>query len=464
MPKMQWKLAMDRIQYFCFTRICLTPILFLLAIVLPRTVSAEQSTASYNRDLDPHTFNVFLREGGWCWFQDPRAIIHGDKVLIGAVQGNGTGSAVVGVYDLRQRKPLGRVVLHENFGHDDHNSPVFYVRPDGSVLTVYARHGNDRIHYYRISDPDDPLRWGQEFVLKHDYPNAGNVTYMNLYGLKKEGRLFNFYRGIDWNPSAITSADDGKTWGQPMRLIASELEGRHRPYARYAGNGFDTVHISFTDGHPRQFGNSIYHAAFRNGRFFRADGRLLKSLNDGPLRPSEAELVFRGSGKPGRRADQSAIGAAWTSSIAIDSKGNPHIGYSLYLSNADHRYRIASWTGNRWVDREVAFAGTCLYDRESSYTGLIALDPVDPSVVVISTDVDPGSGNNQTKNHEIYRARIGLGDSVRSIRWEPVTKDSPVRNIRPVILRDGQRRVILWNRGDYVSYTDYQLDTVGIAE
>jgi hypothetical protein len=41
---------------------------------------------------------------------------------------------------------------------------------------------------------------------------------------------------------------------------------------------------------------------------------------------------------------------------------------------------------------------------------------------------------------------------------------SPVRNIRPVIARDGNRRVLLWNRGNFDSYSSYQMDTVGVIE
>jgi hypothetical protein len=431
-----------------------------------QTVSAPQRPATklYDRDADPHPFTIFMREGGWCWFQDPRAIIHDETVYIGSVQGNGSGPALVGVYDLRNQKPLGRVVMQDNFRHDDHNSPVFHVRPDGSVLAIYALHGNNRNHYYRISDPGNPLNWSQEMTYTHDYPGAGNVTYMNLYEMKREGKLYNFFRGIDWNPCFITSMDHGRTWGEPTHFIASELEGKHRPYSRYAGNGSDTVHVSFTDGHPRNFGNSLYYAAFRGGNFYRADGQLLKSLERGPLRPSEAERVYQGSGNPERRADQSAIGAAWTSCMALDADGHPHIGYSLYLSNADHRYRIASWTGERWVDREVAYAGRCLYDRESSYTGLITFDPVDPSVVFLSTDVDPASGKDRGANHEIYRANVTLADDVSTIAWKAVTSNSPVRNIRPLVLRDGSRRIVLWNRGEFITYTNYQLDTVGLVE
>ncbi|HSH09977.1 MAG TPA: glycosyl hydrolase, partial [Oceanipulchritudo sp.] len=117
-----------------------------------------------------------------------------------------------------------------------------------------------------------------------------------------------------------------------------------------------------------------------------------------------------------------------------------------------------------WVDREVAYAGNCLYDDESSYTGLITVDPVDPSIVFISTDVNPSSGQATGGLHEIYRARIGLEDDISTINWESVTRNSPVRNIRPMVLNDGAVRVVLWQRGEFISYRIYDLDTVGFME
>ena len=80
--------------------------------------------------------------------------------------------------------------------------------------------------------------------------------------------------------------------------------------------------------------------------------------------------------------------------MVIDKNGYPHIAYSVYKTNKDHRYRITSWDGTIWHDREVGLAGTALYDMESSYTGLITLDPVDPSYVVISTDIEPRKNAN----------------------------------------------------------------------
>lgn len=421
----------------------------------------------YERQGDAHGFTVFLENGGWCWYQDPRALLSGDKVVVGGIEGNGDGSAVIAVYGLKERKILARMVVHEQFDRDDHNSPVIRVRPDGSLLAVYARHGTEKVHYYRISDTRDTPQWSDELKLDHAAALPHDkVTYMNLIHLSAEDKLYNFFRGFQWNPSFVTSTDAGLTWGEPAHFIKNEVEGQHRPYARYAANGADTVHVSFTDAHPRNFGNGIYYAAFRSGSFYKADGTLIKELEPGgPLSPGEAELVYRGSlTKDKPEGFESVPGAAWTSAIEVTAENRPHIGYTLYLSNDDHRYRLASWTGARWIDREIAYGGKCLYPAESSYTGLVTMDPVDPTVVFISTDVDPSTGKDLGGEHEIYRARVGPADDLSTIEWQAVTEQSPVRNIRPLILRDGNRRVVLWNRGRYNSYMDYDLDTVGFVE
>ena len=133
-----------------------------------------------------------------------------------------------------------------------------------SVLTVYARHNSEKAHYYRISNSDNFLNWGEEKTIQ----SPANVTYMNLYDLSDEGTLYNLYRGIDWNPTYVTSKDDGATWSDKhVHLIQNEVPGVQRPYARYAGNGKDTIGLSFTDAHPRDFGNSIYFSANRHADF-----------------------------------------------------------------------------------------------------------------------------------------------------------------------------------------------------
>ncbi|MBX2816359.1 MAG: BNR repeat-containing protein [Saprospiraceae bacterium] len=435
---------------------------FLLVFLILGT-SALAAQATYDRAADQHDHHVFMQNSGWCWFQDPRALVHRKMLYIGGVQGTSPGSATVGIFNLRRQRIEGLVTMNEHFDHDDHNSPVFYARPDGSVLSMYALHGRDRKHLYRISDTKNPLHWSREYTYEHAYPKAGNVTYMNLYHLQDQGVLYNFFRGINYNPSFITSKDHGETWSNPTHLIEDEVDGRHRPYARYCSDGKSTIHISFTDAHPRNYGNSLYYAVLKDNHYHRVDGSTIKAVADGPLLPSEADLVYVGRGGTNEETDLSVPYSAWTSSISHDEEGHPHIAYSVYLDNQDHRYRIASWDGIQWQDREVAHAGGCLYDRESSYTGLIALDPQDPSYVVISTDVHPTTGA-PLGVHEIFSARVGPGMEKSNIKWVALTEESPVRNIRPLILRYRKKRVVVWMRGDFRTYTDYDLDAVGLIE
>ncbi|MEJ2275792.1 MAG: hypothetical protein P8Y01_14685, partial [Woeseiaceae bacterium] len=119
--------------------------------------------------------------------------------------------------------------------------------------------------------------------------------------------------------------------------------------------------------------------------------------------------------------------------------------------------------GERWIDREIAFAGTRLYAREASYTGLIALDPADPGHVVISTDVDPSTGRALGGKHQVFHAHVGPDDDITTIRWQQLTDDGDRHNIRPVVVAGKQRGAILWLRGQYNTYTDYYMDVVGIV-
>ena len=122
---------------------------------------------------------------------------------------------------------------------------------------------------------------------------------------------------------------------------------------------------------------------------------------------------------------------------------------------------MAHWNGKTWVDREVAYAGTCLYPRESSYTGLIALDPTHPSHAVISTDVDPSTGKDLGGTHEIFSATVGTDDDRSTITWKPLTSKSTHPNLRPIIVAGEGYSVLLWLRGPWKTYTDYQSDVVG---
>ncbi|MFY0653718.1 MAG: BNR-4 repeat-containing protein [Cyclobacteriaceae bacterium] len=406
---------------------------------------------------------TFVEDAGYCWYQDPRVIIKDGKLVVGGISGV-DGDVKAGIFDLDKNKNLGTSTLRENFQKDDHNAPVFYPRPDGRLLTIYAEHGTTKEHFYRISSPNNWLEWGEELKYDHVYPEPQGVTYMNLHTMKDEGLLYNFFRdGSNYNPSFMTSSDEGSTWGNRTHFIADDVEGRHRPYARYLQRDENTVAVTFTDGHPRKFGNHLYYADFTGGKFYKADGTFIKNLSDGPLLTNQAEKVYEGSGKHINQPHGLSVpNSAWTAAVAKDDKNRPYIGYTLYLTNDDHRYRLANWTGKKWVDREIAYAGKCLYTRESSYTGLVAVDPGKNSTTVyISSDVDPSTGKSSGGLHEIYKGEVSNKDDTSTIKWTAITKNSKVKNIRPILVTGEGYKVLVWLKGGFNTYTDYSTNIVG---
>jgi len=406
---------------------------------------------------------LFMKDGGWCWYQDPRVVINNGKLVIGGVSGV-SGDVHVGIFDLKSEKIDGDVMLYKDFQADDHDTPAFYVRPNGSILAVWAKHAGEKVHYYNISSPDNYLKWGDRKEFVHNYDYKSGVTYMNLYYLKNEGKLYNFFRdGLNFNPSFITSSDFGETWGGRTHFIANDVNGRQRPYARYIQCNDSTIGISYTDGHPRNYGNSLYYVEFHNGAFFNVDGSKIMDLSDGPLHTSEAEKIYKGSETSKKSVGYESVpNSAWTCSMAKDGANHPYIGYTLYMNNNDHRFRIATWNGKKWNDREIAFAGKCLYLRESSYTGLMTFDPEDPSRVYISTDVNPSTGEDLGGKHEIYTAKIGAKDDVSTIKWKAITSGSDNRNIRPIVVAKDGYKVLLWLNGSWNKYTDYNVNVLGI--
>ncbi|HSB15349.1 MAG TPA: BNR-4 repeat-containing protein [Bryobacteraceae bacterium] len=421
----------------------------------------------------PFTIND---DGAWSWFEDERAIVHNGKLIAGSVAA-GThdparrGNVEVAVFDLR-RGARSLSTLHANLQYDDHNSPALLVLPDRHILAAYAKHGPENRFYYRISErPDDAASWQSEQTFTPS--ESSRITYSNLHYLRNEnggrGRLYNFFRGLDGRnkPSYAYSDDHGRTWRTGNVFIDVPATFRHRPYVKYASNGADTVHIFYTDGHPRDFENSTYHIFYRAGKLHRSDGSVIRSLAEGLRRPEEGTRIFAGN----------AENVGWVSDIHLDRDGRPFAAYSVQKDpketpvgqeGQDLRYRYARWDGKEWNDLEIAHAGTRLYKGEDDYTGNIALDPEDPGTVYISTNADPETGaplrsrTDGRRHWELYRG--AKSDGGGRWTWTALTRDSAVDNIRPIVPKwPGDGVALLWLRGTYRAYTDYDLEVVTLT-
>jgi hypothetical protein len=347
-------------------------------------------------------------------------------------------------YDL-QTGITGRFELHDRLQLDDHDSPAFLARPDGRILAFYAKHGPENRFYYRISGVNDPGTWSP--VREFAPSGTTRLTYSNLYRLSAErNRIYDFFRGLDGKskPSYAFSDDGGENWKTGGIVIQSPAA---RPYVRYASDGVSSIHMFYTEGHPRDFDNSVYH------------------VSEGLREPDEGTRIFEGG------PDQ----VAWTADIELDVKGYPYVGYSVQMDSAglpsrqggeDLRYRYARWDGRQWRDYPMAYAGGRLYAGEDDYSGLVALHPHDPATVFISTDADPASGRplvsgtDGRRHYEIFKGNTP--DGGKAWTWTPVTRDSTVDNLRPIVPKwPGSRTALLWLRGTYRAYTDYDLEVVG---
>ena len=98
-----------------------------------------------------------------------------------------------------------------------------------------------------------------------------------------------------------------------------------------------------------------------------------------------------------------------------------------------------------------------------------AVDRVVSSVAFISSDAHPTTGKplispaDGRRHYEIFRGETR--DAGKTWKWTLITRDSSEDNLRPIvpIWRPG-RTVLLWLRGSYSTYRDYDLDVVALIE
>ena len=60
-------------------------------------------------------------------------------------------------------------------------------------------------------------------------------------------------------------------------------------------------------------------------------------------------------------------------------------------------------------------------------------------------------------HHELFEGRRS---SDGTWRWQPITQDSSVDNLRPVIVHGAGRSVTAWMRGTYRAWNDFDTDLV----
>jgi hypothetical protein len=450
---------------------------FLAAILLVgcTSPSPDESETNFVRgELITFTGKHQSPNGAWCWFQDERAIVDPDNpggptLMFTAVSASSTDSTEHGDLDLHHygldSRAMGTVELHDQLEQDDHNVAALYQLDSGEVLATYARHGSDPFIQSVRSGVNDPTTWSP--LLR--YSEDARVTYSNLLsaGTGSEEKLYNFSRSRSWNPNFVAFDSATETWKYGGRLLASE----GRPYVKYqSSQDGSRIHVVATDQHPRDFDNSIYHAVFDGETLSDSFGEVLdEDLSDqDAAEPGDLTTVFQGN----------PDNVAWVADVEVDENDQPVIAFSVQKDGRDlpprqggldHRYHLARFIDGAWVQHEIAFAGQRLYPLEDDYTGLLAIDPQDANHLVISTNADPLSGEplisraDSLRHHELFEGHSSDGGA--SFTWTALTSNSTVDNIRPIIPAwESDRRIVLWMRGRYSSYTDWDTQIVGIVQ
>ena len=401
-------------------------------------------------------------DGGWCWFQDERCIVHDGVLYVGSVSSGHVdparhGDVNVIMHDLAANTT--RIIeLDDQLQLDDHDDPALLAGDDG-VFAIWATHGGNWKIYSSTIKADGTATPKQTLPIK---PADGyGVTYANLFRMPN-GDLVNIFRGAGWDPNVIRSIDGGQTWSEPKRLLG----GPGRPYVRYAQDSVGRIHVFATEQHPRNFDNSLFHGMLDGDRVLDSAGRQIGTLGTHPPAPEMLTQVFKGD----------ADNVAWCSSIEVDVLDRPVVAYSVQKDSAgmkvgtggaDHRYRYARWNGSNWIDHEVGFAGTRLFAREDDYTGLISIVPSDPATVYFSTNAQPETGEplvstaDEQRHWEIWRGDTADGGATWA--FTPVTANSEADNLRPMVPPGSTMPVLVWLRGNYRTYTDYDQAVCGLV-
>jgi len=169
---------------------------------------------------------------------------------------------------------------------------------------------------------------------------------------------------------------------------------------------------------------------------------------------------------------------AWMADVAMDEQDQAVIAFSVQkdgrdhppkLAGLDHRFHLARFSGDGWQQHEIAFAGERLYPFEDDYTGLVAIDPENVNHLVISTNADPVTGEalvsraDQKRHYELFDGTSI--DGGKSFDWKAITQHSTMDNIRPIIPSwKSERRVVLWLRGSYTTYENFDTQVVAIIQ
>jgi len=413
----------------------------------------------------PGAPTVFNDDGGWCWYQDERAIVDTDtnRLIFASVATGGprNGNIEASIYDLDSGGSPSRSTLGD-LNPDDQNAPALLKLGPGRYVAMYTTHNDDCFSYYNLFDGGS---WGEQ--QRFDWgpfgcptPTSLTVGYSNLWRMGDE--FYNFARSVETSPNLLTSPD-GDAWSYAGRLTAPPTVGYFAGYYKYWGNTVDRIDFVGTEAHPRDNDNSLYHGYIQNDRSYNSFGEEI----DGDIRDGNAPDIaeFTPVFATGSLLGSVSVRHLWNHDLVRYDDGTIVVLFQgradSSSSDPDHRFGYARFDGSGWRSTYLMKGGHKLYDSEQDFTGLGALHPNSPYTIYVSTTVDPRDDSTITQKHEIWRGTTC--DEGATFTWTAITENSAEDNLRPVVpFWDSPRTVLLWMRGTYNTSQTYDTDIVGL--
>lgn len=420
----------------------------------------------------------FNDNGGWCWYQDERAVVDakGGKFVIGSVASGGSRDSdqEVVIYDVASGSKK-KSTLESDLNVDDHNAPAFVVNPDGTYAAIWATHRDTCYSYYSTFNGTS---WAA--YKKYDWSANGcpwdaasnpspahMVTYANPWYLSADNKILSPTRSVSTSPASLQSTDGGNTWKFYGRLTSTKTVGYVAGYYKYWGNGVDRIDFVGTEAHPRDADNSLYHGYYKGGKLYDSNDKVVDD-NAGDTSAQDI-TAFTKVFATGSSVGGTKLCRLWNhdivryedGSIAILGQGRADNCTSTPSgSDPDKRMIYMRWDGKAWKSTYLVKTGPKLYADEEDYTGLSAVHPDNPNVIFVSTAIDPRDDKTVLGKREIF---MGVTcDNGATFKWAPITEKSTVDNIRPVVPKwDAGHTLLLWMNGTYRKAQDYTMRIVG---
>lgn len=409
-------------------------------------------------------------QGGWCWFQAPRMAIDARGVLwAGTSQSDGgdanDGGVVVTSFDLARRQPVDRHTLVVT-RQDDHTSPSVLV-VDGTVQAGWGPHARSPdLSVARLTADGSVSATRIRRPGAIQAPGHG-VAYASAHVVA--GVRWLLYRGEQYSWNLLTSPD-GVAWTSRGLVVQPPAPGQ-RPYLHAASDG-SRLHLLVTDGNPGEWSGTSTWAGTVDADLSIRDSSGVRrgAVGSGAPPPSALTRVTTGIGA-GTGAPTPTDVDHWSCDLAfvdnqptgVVSRRDAWPDGSAAVGSFRHQFLWVRRLSTGWRVEPLCWAGGELYPNQPDYTGLGAQDPTTCTRVVVSTNVDPVTGEPlvSATDGEVHRELFqGDRSPAGTWGWTALTRDSAVDNLRPVIAAAGAWKVLGWMRGSYRTWQDFDTKLV----